>query len=183
MKYVYCVDMENGECLFINRDLVENPNYRLGKSHRVRQLIPYIVLVSSDHEKVAVFQRIKGDARLKGGLIIGVGGHVEPTDLYGKKKDDPLFSAAYRELEEELGISTPSSLTQTNITICSDDTPVDSVHYGDVFLAETSSSFICQDGELEFVGWKTFKELAGMELESWSMKIRKDVEKWISRKS
>lgn len=180
-RYVYCIDMETDEYMFLNRDAVENPKYLLCDSDRVRQIIPYIVIASADRSSVAVFQRIKGDSRLKGGMIIGVGGHIEPTDLYGKS-DDILFSAAYRELEEELGISNPASLTQTNITICSDDTPVDSVHIGHVFIAEIQSSFVCQDGELEFVGWKTFKELAGMQLESWSMKIRKDVEKWMSKK-
>lgn len=178
IRYVYCVD-ENGENMFLQRDLVENPSYRLAGKRRVRQLIPYIVVANTEG-KVGAFQRIKGDKRLINGVTIGVGGHVEPIDTVGKSKDI-LFSAAYRELEEELDIVNPASLEMTNITINSDATAVDSVHSGVVFVVEPKSRITCRDGELEFLGWKTFDELSKMDLESWSLIIRKDLEKWMLR--
>ena len=179
MKFVYCMDMENGEKVFLPRDHVEDPAYRF-EDHRVRQIIPYVVIKNSDG-RVGVFQRLKGDKRLVDGQTIGTGGHIEPEDQEGKRSDI-LFNAAAREIEEELGVSDPLSLSMTNISIESYATPVDSVHLGKVFVAELGKPFVCQDGELEFVGWKTFKELTGMHLESWSEIIRKDVEKWISNK-
>lgn len=179
-RYVYCVDTASGERMFLQRDLVEDPQYRLGGKHRVRQLIPYIV-VTDNSGRVGVFQRIKGDRRLLSGFTIGVGGHVEPIDTVGKSKDI-LFSAAYRELEEELDIVDPLSLEMTNIEINSDATFVDSVHSGVVFVVEPRTQrLICMDGELEFVGYKTFNELSDMDLESWSKIIRKDLEKWMSK--
>jgi len=177
MRFVYCKDMENGEEIFLPRDQVEDPAYRF-EGHRVRQVIPYIVIKNSEG-KIGVFQRMKGDKRLVNGLTIGTGGHIEPDDQYGKRFDI-FFNAAAREIEEELGVMELSSLTMTNITIESDATPVDSVHLGYVFIAELGKSLVCQDGELEWEGWKTFEELETMELESWSKIIRKDVQKWIS---
>ena len=177
IRYVYCRDEVTNETMFLERDRVENAEYRLGGKHRVRQLIPYIVVVNKEG-KIGAFQRIKGDKRLVNGVTIGVGGHVEPIDTVGKSKDI-LFSAAYRELEEELDISDPASLEMTNININSDSTAVDSVHSGVVFVVEPKWRLTCRDGELEFLGWKTFNELAHMNLESWSTLIRKDLEKWM----
>jgi len=177
IRYVYCRDEVTNETMFLERDRVESAEYRLGGKHRVRQLIPYIVVVNKEG-KIGAFQRIKGDKRLVNGVTIGVGGHVEPIDTVGKSKDI-LFSAAYRELEEELDISDPASLEMTNININSDSTAVDSVHSGVVFVVEPKGRLTCRDGELEFLGWKTFNELAHMNLESWSTLIRKDLEKWM----
>jgi len=176
MKFVYCMDMENKEEMFLQRDLVESPSYW----RKVRQIIPYIVVKNSEG-KIATFQRMKGDRRLINEVTIGTGGHIEPTDVYGSRHDI-LFNAAAREIEEELGVTCVPVLSQTNITICSNDTPVDSVHFGIVFVAELGANIVCQDKELEFMGWKTFDELDKMKMESWSMLIRKDVQKWISAK-
>lgn len=179
-RFVYCIDDATGEEMFLNRDLVESTAYRLCRKNRVRQVIPYIVVLNEE-KKVALFQRLKGDKRLKSGYTIGTGGHIEPIDTIGAS-DDILFNAARRELDEELGVHSCTNLEMTNIQIKSDDTPVDQVHLGFVFVTELPF-FRCADGELEFVGWKTFDELKNVSLESWSMKIRKDLEKWISKMS
>jgi predicted NUDIX family phosphoesterase len=170
--------MVTGEEMFLQRDLVECKDYRIGE-HRVRQVIPYVVVLSGG--KVGLFRRIKGDKRLIDGYTIGIGGHIEPIDLYGKRYD-VLFSAAVREIEEEVGASSVKSITMTNVMIESDATEVDSVHLGIVFVAELNSQPVCIDEELEWNGWKTFSELDLYELESWSKIIRKDLEKWISIK-
>ena len=176
MKYVFC-RMDTGEEMFLQRDLVECVDYRLG-DHRVRQIIPYVVVV--DAGKVSLFRRKRGDKRLVDGFTIGTGGHVEPGDLYGNRHDI-LFNAAAREVKEELGADI-KSLTMTNIAIESDATEVDRVHLGVVFVVELTKAPVCADDELEWNGWKTFSELDLYELESWSEIIRKDLAKWISIK-
>lgn len=181
MNFVYCMDMENKEEMFLQRDLVEKPEYWLAGARKVRQIIPYVVVKNAEG-KIATFQRMKGDKRLMNEITIGTGGHIEPTDVYGSRSDI-LFSAAAREIEEELGVTSVTVLSQTNITICSNATPVDSVHFGVVFVAELGTQLVCQDGELEFMGWKTFDELDKMKMESWSTLIRKDLKKWMSVKS
>lgn len=70
----------------------------------VQQLIPYIVILSNDNNKVFVTERIAGDERLINTLSVGCGGHINRCD----GQHGVLFNAAVRELYEELDVF-PSS--------------------------------------------------------------------------
>lgn len=173
IKYVFCVDMKTGETMFLQRAKTEDPGYRIGR-HRVKQIIPYVVLVNK-HGQVAVFRRVKGDERLRGNVMIGVGGHVEPFD-YG---ENILEIAASREIEEEVGVRR-ATLMDTGITIDDDSTPVNSVHIGHVFVALVKETIVCKDEELEFLGWTSVEDLPA-EMESWTLLITGDIKRWLTK--
>lgn len=127
---------------FIPRvDCEDSPNFL--------QLLPYVVLMTHDGRIVGYNRASKGngEARLAGNFSIGFGGHVEILDTtyaLGVGITDWLDSAIPRELDEEIYLKGTWGASQCTIPpavfpcefqgiICSDDSPVDSVHLGLVY--------------------------------------------------
>lgn len=114
------------------------------------QLLPYVVLMTHDGRIVGYNRASKGngEARLAGNFSIGFGGHVEILDTshtFGNDITDWLDSAITRELDEEIYLKGTRGVSQCTIPpavfpcefqgiICSDDSPVDSVHLGLVYI-------------------------------------------------
>jgi predicted NUDIX family phosphoesterase len=97
---------------------------------KLKQIIPYAVVVRDDH--VFLFRRSDkgGEKRLHGLRSIGVGGHVNPVD-----SDDVVFDALRRELEEELHL--PGGWDAQVVGIVNNDrTSVGAVHVGVVARVE-----------------------------------------------
>jgi len=160
------------DACYMHKGLTETPT-KAG----IRQAIPYVIVMNKRTQRIALFQRKTGDSRLVGGYIIGVGGHVEIEDAVTDERsgfltESALFHAAMREIREELGIRPkPESLHQMQMAeIRLSDNPVNSAHLGIVYTYETSARSMknVPEDELEFIGWKTKKELKTYELESWS---------------
>lgn len=102
-------------------------------NEELKQIIPYVTLLSPNHKRVFAYQRTKdgGEGRLHGKWSIGVGGHLNDDD--GLDDDlsflDRVIIAGYdREMKEELGDSVTGNKSFGFIN--EDETPVGRVHLG-----------------------------------------------------
>ncbi|HTE06994.1 MAG TPA: NUDIX domain-containing protein [Planctomycetota bacterium] len=144
----------------------------------LKQVIPYTLVAHGD--EVLLLKRLGkgGEARLHGKLSIGVGGHINPVDLGAPASGaDVLDAGCRRELEEEIGIHCPYTLSPVGI-INDDSSDVGSVHFGLVNVArcETKDVAIRETEVLEgsFVNVATLREIARSEpgrFETWSALI------------
>src|SRR3990170_8463733 len=109
-------------------DMEEDPS--------MKQIIPYLVVRHGP--QLFLFQRTTagGEARLHGKLSIGVGGHINRSDVEGAA--DPVAAGLHRELEEELRIG--GTWQARLVGVLNDDTnTVGQVHFGLVHVVEVSS--------------------------------------------
>lgn len=99
----------------------------------VKQIIPYTLVTHADH--VFLVRRLpqSGEQRLHGKRSVGIGGHINPEDDPGDRRE-LLANATRRELAEELHIDSPYRLRALGV-INDDDNPVGSVHFGLVQMA------------------------------------------------
>lgn len=147
------------------------PRTQAEQDTRYKQLIPYVVLRHAD----SVFSYVRGkkssESRLVAMRSIGVGGHIEPSDLNLFSSDrDMYLEAAKREVSEEVELSSP--YVEHIVALINDDsTEVGKVHLGIMHiwdLAETKvtkrEGLITQSG---FVPIETLKANLD-ELETWS---------------
>ena len=103
-----------------------------------KQIIPYAIF----HHEGRFLHYVRGggggEKRLASKGSIGIGGHINPVDDQSGRSD-LVFTAARRELDEELIISPDYSLTPVGI-INDDANPVGSVHFGVVLVARLQSA-------------------------------------------
>lgn len=104
----------------------------------LKQLIPYTLVLHGDRIFVVRRKRGGGEERLHGKRSVGIGGHINPMDDPAGRAE-LVFSAARRELDEELVLSADFSLTPVGI-INDDANPVGSVHFGVVLVARLESA-------------------------------------------
>ena len=138
---------------------------------RYKQLIPYIVL---RHES-SVFNYVRGkkssESRLVAMRSIGVGGHIEPSDLNLFSSDrDMYLEAARREVNEEVELSSP--YVEHIVALINDDsTEVGKVHLGIMHIWDLAEPKVCKREGLitqsSFVPIETLKANLD-ELETWS---------------
>ncbi len=129
---------------------------------RWKQPIPY-VLVSDPWGRLAAYRRAGGEARLHGRWSLGIGGHVERLDE-GDDLAETLLACAHREVQEELQLL-PLAMQFLGI-VNEEKTPVGCVHWGLVFLAQTTET---TDHSLDLgpVHWVR-PGAASLPLERWS---------------
>jgi len=117
------------EGFFVERDWAE-------RRPEVKQVIPYS-LVECDG-RVLLLRRLSGggEARLRGKLSIGIGGHINPEDLprehqgsAGRERCSPIDAGTRREVEEELAIAGRWNVRRFGI-LNDDSNPVGAVHVG-----------------------------------------------------
>jgi predicted NUDIX family phosphoesterase len=154
------------------------------KDTAYRHLIVYIVVENKDGE-ILTYQRKSGnETRLHGHKSLGVGGHVEDTDLLytdrrglkkmHNKRVSAIEKARVRELIEELGLSEDeinSCKSEKIGFIKIDELPVDSVHLGIVFKIKLKKDMkINQNHELHNMEFKKIEDLEKEidSYESWS---------------
>ncbi len=131
-----------------------------------RQIIPYVVLRRG--EEFYAMRRLKkgAEARLRGRLSIGAGGHIQEDDaLTGS---DVLRRGLERELEEELRLLHPGE--PRLLAVINDlSSEVSSVHLGLCYLLETEDAAVRETEKLEgtWLGLGALKERES-ELENWS---------------
>ena len=153
-----------------------------------KQIIPYTLVLHGD--QVLLLRRLGrgGEARLHGKLSIGVGGHINPIDGDGQAPvggagsggaagGDALDAGCRRELEEELDIRCPYTLTALGV-INDDASDVGSVHFGLVNVARCASAEVgIREADVlegSFVPRGELAELArseGGRFETWSALI------------
>lgn len=138
---------------------------------RYKQLIPYIVLRFTD----SVFSYVRGkkssESRLVAMRSIGVGGHIEPTDLNLFSSDREMYlEAAKREVSEEVELASP--YTEHIVALINDDsTDVGKVHFGILHIWDLAEPRVMKrEGLITQSSFLTVEELKARvdELETWS---------------
>lgn len=163
---------------FKERDTVE-------KDPAWKQPIPYCLLArerAQTGETEYFFYRRPGstaETRLHGKVSIGIGGHVDYSDLPADSQgdvgslSDVVRCAAHREVLEEVNFAPelPSAIPLAMIN--HDDTEVASVHFGVVYEVSAVGKVVTPSDELTEVGWGTVGELESRrdEMEGWSQML------------
>jgi len=155
---------EKAGFIFMDRGFVE-------KDSSLKQIIPYIVLQTTNRKKTALYRRNGNEKRLHELWSVGIGGHINPVDNNGTASSfrKILLTGMTRELDEEL-IKRPINQTPRFMgTINEEETPVGNVHLGAVFtiLTNTPEAFIPGE-ELSDFTWADTSFLPRLNLELWS---------------
>lgn len=175
------------------------PRNLLEESPSFRQIIPYTVLVSQKDGgiKVLAYRRTEkgGEARLHGKVSIGVGGHIDITDVNPEASkahtqgkfdlEQTLREATYREIREELGeLEEYVSYRKLAGLLVDQDNAVGRVHLGAVNIWYMTDRFSVADhtiieDALKDVGFYTPEQLlAEPGLEAWSRILLENVGAW-----
>jgi len=171
--------------VFMRRgDAEHNPEFK--------QPIAYCMIMNPKTNKIFAFQRAKKDQnyfekRLQGKWSWGVGGHIDKVDSEGSVEDaasevskmsasgaNPIHTSMLRELKEEIGLSEIAGFKKVGY-INLENTSVDQVHFGILYVVETHSEIIAPaDAEMDNGMLRTLEELEMIHaspdytLEGWS---------------
>lgn len=135
--------------LLVSQNLWFGPRKPLETNYDFRQIIPYTLLKYGD--KYVSYERTKkgGESRLHNLRSLGIGGHINTTDIYYYPTDpetidiqSTLTHAIAREIQEELICSPMYDKLDIVGCICSSHTDVDRVHLGVVVVIPLSSDSI-----------------------------------------
>lgn len=136
-----------------------------------RQIIPYVLLRRAGTDSVFVYRRPAGggDARLRGRLTFGLGGHVNPFDaVCGGPAIGPntLHQSLLRELSEE--VSLDHVIECRLIGMLNDETDdVGRRHLGLVYVADTDVDVVPVRLEVEEGGWHAPEGIWGHPADDW----------------
>lgn len=168
-------------------NLVIGQRERLEQDESVRQILPYVLMYTTDPDgtkRFITYRRGKGvgESRLSGNVSIGFGGHVDLDDVVtaGDSVVDlraTVTTACERELAEEVLIMLDGAEIEVEqifpaglITDNSD--AVGRVHLGLVMVAELHPNVVvtCREAELEMLEPMTANELmsSGLPIENWT---------------
>lgn len=112
------------------------PRAQVEEDSSLKQIIPYLIVRYRD--RIFLFQRSAAgsEPRLRGLFSIGVGGHINRSDVAGA--GDPVAAGLRRELEEELVIG--GRWRARLVGVLNDDSnPVGRVHFGLVHVVDVDS--------------------------------------------
>jgi len=140
-------------------DVEEDPGYQ--------QIIPYVVFRHGNRYFLTHRLRASSERRLRKQYSLGVGGHINPSDL---RSGDPIADGLKREWEEEVAYD--GQFDAELLGLLNDESaPVSKVHLGVVFLV---------DGDTPNITIRETKKLGGelltldemrrlyLQMESWS---------------
>lgn len=137
----------------------------------LKQIVPYLIVRHGS--RLFLFQRSDsgGEARLFGKYSIGVGGHINRTDVEGAA--DIISAGLRRELEEELVIH--STWRARPVGVLNDDTnSVGQVHFGLVHVVEVDTPAVrVRESEALSGRLADKNEVLGLrdQMETWSQLI------------
>lgn len=168
---------------FLNRKLVDNKDNKVYQdiAYLLPQILPYIA-ITDGKGKYLSYSRNGAETRLHGSRSVGVGGHVDITDMYNTEYNlvnnilETITQSTLRELEEEANIVYDSASANVITHICNKvivDTsnPVGKVHVG-LFTTLVYPEAKPQE-ELHDPQWLTVEELKANidQYENWSKLI------------
>lgn len=140
--------------------------------YNYKQIIPYVVFKFSDSYFVMQRKETASEARLQNKLTLGIGGHVNESDM-GKEN---IESWAIREFHEEINYAGKLNMKLYGI-INDDSNDVGKVHMGLVFFLEGESNQVYIKSELKSGRLVKKEHLFDMinSMESWSKTIINDI--------
>ncbi|MHB8572204.1 MAG: NUDIX domain-containing protein [Candidatus Dormibacteria bacterium] len=146
------------------------PRFQVEDDPEWQQVIPYIVFRHGERYLMTRRLRESSERRLHHLCSLGVGGHINRSDLTG---GDPVQEGLRREWEEE--VDYPGAFSAELIGLLNDDSsPVSRVHLGMVFLVEGDTPEIrVREAEKLSGELLTLEEMRMhyLEMESWSQLI------------
>lgn len=139
-------------------DLMLGQRATLEQDSDYRQVLPISIFIHD--KKVWAYKRTSkgGESRLHNKVAIAVGGHWEMEDIFINDSiidlEKSLYKAMQRELAEEVRLTSKILNTyQLPKMICADDTEVDRVHIGMVWVHELDGEGIqSAEDQLETIG-------------------------------
>ncbi|MBR9692035.1 NUDIX domain-containing protein [Candidatus Woesearchaeota archaeon] len=145
--------------IYMIRKVAEsNPHYK--------QPIGFALIVNPETRRVFVYQRATKDEDyrekgLQGKWSIGVGGHIEKSDI--EEERDPIKASLLRELKEEVYMDGKINQIVTLGYINYEEEKVQKVHFGVLYLVETNSRVIKpNDPEIATGELKSIEDLIEM---------------------
>ena len=158
-----CLDFILANHSFRSRALVE-------EDPSCKQIIPYVLVRHGDRYLLTRRTNRQTEARLHGKYSLGIGGHINDTEVLGSGQN-VLQAGLERELEEEIHLQgSRESLNLAGI-ISDDSTPVGQVHLGLIFILETGSpDFTVNEPDNMTAEWAPMEKLRAVRdgMETWS---------------
>jgi predicted NUDIX family phosphoesterase len=149
-------------CRFLARSIAET-------DYKFKQVIPYVV-VRHENRALLIWRTNKQtEARLHNLYSLGVGGHINDTDI-PSATSNIILTGMRREFNEEIAVEGEQSCELVGI-INDDSTDVSRVHMGFVFVLRTSTPrFTIMEPGKYTAAWKTCEELAThhAQMETWA---------------
>jgi len=141
--------------ILIPENLLWIPRNIAEKSPEYKQVIPYCVITCAN--KTFSYRRNKkgNESRLHNMKSIGIGGHIEQSDL--DNVDDLYNSAMWREIDEEIALNKGLVKSNKIIGIINDDSDdVGKVHFGIVhnLKMKTTDCMGLLENKLSDGGWE-----------------------------
>ena len=159
-------DLERYQAIIRER-YVFRPRAEVEDDPSFQQIIPYVVFRHGDRYFLTHRLRASSERRLRKQYSLGVGGHINPSDLLS---GDPIADGLKREWEEEVAYD--GQFDAQLLGLLNDESaPVSKVHLGVVFLV---------DGDTPNITIRETKKLGGelltldemrrlyLQMESWS---------------
>jgi len=121
----------------IDRHASFRPREQVEEDPSFKQIIPYLIVRHTDRLFLVQRSAAGNEARLRGLFSIGVGGHINRSDVVGAS--DLVAAGLRRELDEELIIH--GAWSARFVGVLNDDTnAVGRVHFGLVHVVDVESS-------------------------------------------
>jgi len=121
----------------IDRHASFRPREQVEEDPSFKQIIPYLIVRHTDRLFLVQRSAAGNEARLRGLFSIGVGGHINRSDVVGAS--DLVAAGLRRELDEELIIH--GAWSARLVGVLNDDTnAVGRVHFGLVHVVDVESS-------------------------------------------
>jgi len=133
-----------------------------------RQVIPYVLVRHASRWLLLRRTSRQTETRLHHRWSLGVGGHVNPSDL--GEGLDPVIEGMKRELEEEIYLEGQYTIQYIGV-LCDDTDAVSTVHLGLVFvLTVDQPGFTVMEPHKMEAAWASPEEILAhrADLETWS---------------
>jgi predicted NUDIX family phosphoesterase len=176
----FCVGIFTPDTAQVEKAVLDNCTFmaraRAEKDYEFKQVIPYVV-IRNEGRYLLIWRTAKQtEARLHNLYSLGVGGHINDTDVPAPDSN-LILTGMRRELTEEISVEGEQSCDLVGI-INDDSTDVSRVHVGFVFILRTSTPrYTIMEPEKYTAAWKSAEELAGHfdQMESWAQIVYKRV--------
>lgn len=165
---------------FLNRKLVDSKDNKVYQDigYLLPQILPYITIMDLDGNYLT-YSRNGTETRLHGSRSMGIGGHIDITDMYDTEYNlvnsilETIAQSTFRELQEEVDISAAIDINLLDRIIVDTANSVGKVHVGLSTTLIVERDIIQPQEELYDAKWLTVDELKASidEYENWSKLI------------